>query len=348
MHSFPILIEKLLAKTTLSTDESFFAMREILLGKILPTQVASFLTALRSKGESVDEIVGFVRAMRESMSTISCSASVVVDTCGTGGDIKGTFNISTAAAFVVAGAGLAVAKHGNRSVSSQCGSADVLESAGVKIDMSKEIAERCLNEIGITFLFAPLYHPAMKNVAPIRKELGIRTVFNLLGPLVNPAHANVQVIGMPKKELVPLMGKVLLKLSDHKKYCATVIHESGYDEVVLLGKCYSADVLNHKMRLFTLTPKNFGMKKSKSELLKGSDAFANANLLRAILSGQNRDLDDVVIANASLALFCAEKLLRSPIKRESFTNAVKKARESLQSGAAMEKLNQLVEWSHKN
>src|SRR3989338_6419837 len=187
MISLSQALEKLVGREDLSETESFEAAQEILKGAAPPAVIAGLLTALRSKGETVDEITGFARAMRESMTRVSAGGKIAAATCGAGGDAQGTFNISTAAAFVVAGAGIPVAKHGNRSISSKCGSADVLEALGVKIDMAREPAEKCLAETGIVFLFAPLYHPAMKNAAPVRKELGIRTIFNILGPLANPA-----------------------------------------------------------------------------------------------------------------------------------------------------------------
>lgn len=347
MIDFPAILEKLISKTDLSEETSFAIMNEILSGNVPVSQTASFLTALRAKGESADEIVGFVKAMRKAMTRINFSAPAIVDTCGTGGDGKGTFNISTAAAFVIAGAGTPVAKHGNRSISSRCGSADVLESAGVKIDMSQETAERCLKEIGITFLFAPLYHPAMKNVAPVRRELGIRTIFNILGPLVNPASANIQIVGVPKKEYVPLIASVLRKLNKGEKNLAMVVHESGYDEVVLSGQAQIARVKNNNVRFLRLTPKNFAMKKVDSVFLQGKDAKENALLLREILSRKEHPLRDVVIANASLALFCVDQINAKSVPKDAMLQAVQRARESISSGAALKKLDGLIEWSHK-
>jgi anthranilate phosphoribosyltransferase len=302
--------------------------------------------------------------MREVMQKISARFPVVVDTCGTGGDGKQTFNISTAAAFVAAGAGLSVAKHGNRSISSRCGSADVLEALGVKTDMSKETAERCLNTIGMTFLFAPLYHPAMKHVAGIRKELGIRTIFNLLGPLLNPASANAQVIGVPRKELIPLISKVLQKLNHGKPSCAMVVHESGHDELVLSGKADGAEIFKNKIRAVSLTPKTFGLKKIRSSLLNGGDAAQNAQILKDLLTRYDHPLRDIVVANAALAMVCAQRvqglvgagfmpasqvLGNAPIKgaaTRSIKDAVQLARESILSGAALKKLNDLAECSH--
>lgn len=352
MTDFPNLLEKIVAGKNLSEEEAKSVAKEILSGTLPQNQIAGFLTAMRGKGEAIDEIVGFVKAMREAMTQVNSSHSLIVDTCGTGGDRKGTFNISTAAAFVVAGAGYAVAKHGNRSVSSSCGSADVLQALGVKIDMSQEAAERCLNEIGITFLFAPLYHPAMKNVAPVRKELGIRTIFNLLGPLVNPANANVQVIGVARAEFVGRISKVLAQLSKNRKvstFCA-VIHESGYDELVLQGRANIAEVQATKIRAFSLFPKEFGLKKSLSANIAGGDVSTNVKILKEVLENRNHSLCDVVVANAALAIYLAEKMSGSASgksRKELLLHAAAKARESLQSGKAWQKLNALIELSQK-
>lgn len=362
--NFSSVIEQLIAKQNLSEQDSFAVMKEILSGTVPPASIAGFLVALRTKGETVDEIVGFVKAMREPMQKISTEAKVVLDTCGTGGDGKHTFNISTAAAFVAAGARVPVAKHGNRSISSQCGSADVLEALGVKIDMSKETAEYCLNEVGITFLFAPLYHPAMKNVADVRKELGIRTIFNILGPLLNPASANAQVIGVPRKELVPLMSKVLLKLNYGIKSCAMVIHEDGYDECVLSSKTLYTEIFKNKIHSIVLTPKKLGLKKIRTDLLTGGNTARNAQVLRDVLFDSYHPLREVVIANAAFAITCAQSacdavadgflsninfLRGAPIKGAPaayFKDAVEKARQSLSSGAAFRKLKDLIEYSN--
>src|SRR3989344_3068610 len=225
MNHFSSLIEQLLSGSHLTEGNAFSAMQSILQGQVTQVQMAGVLTALRSKKENPYEIIGFVKAMRESMVKITPRVPLVLDTCGTGGDGKGTFNISTAAAFVVAGAGIPVAKHGNRSISSFCGSADVLEAMGVKIDMIGEQAEKCLSEAGIFFLFAPLYPPAMKHAAPVRKELGIRTIFNILGPLANPAGAAAQVIGVPKQNLVGVLAKTIQKLNPKEGTCSIVVSE---------------------------------------------------------------------------------------------------------------------------
>ncbi len=342
------LIEKLLSGKSLTGDESFGVMSEIFEGKVLPVQIAGLLVALRAKGETAQEIAGFARAMRNAMTVLSSEHPVVADTCGTGGDAMGTFNLSTAAALVAAGCGVPVAKHGNRSVSSKCGSADVLESCGVKVDMSKETAQKCLSETGITFLFAPLYHPAMKHAAPVRRELGVRTVFNLLGPTVNPARANAQVIGVPRKSLVPLMAQVLLELNKDRSYSAIVLHEKMYDEVVLCGKCEIAEVSSGRVRRYELIPKDFALKRSDPDILKGGDAKTNAQTMRALLSGNGHPLEDVVSANAALALYCAEKASRSSLKdsiKKQLPELVTRAREAIRNRSALKKLDLLIERS---
>lgn len=341
---FSEALEKLVSGKNLSGAEAYGLLGQILEGRVPQTQTAAFLTALRAKGETAEEIAGFVKAMRNAMTPVPTRHSVVVDTCGTGGDGSGTVNISTAAAFVVSGAGLAVAKHGNRSVSSKAGSADVLEALGVKIDMPPLAARRALDEIGLTFLFAPLYHPAMKNVAPVRKELGIRTIFNLLGPLSNPARANVQVIGVPRKEYVTLISGVLSKLSQ-KSETAFVIHEAGHDEMILAGTCGASHVHHGKAKLLTLSPKDLGLKKVPTEALRGGDAAQNAKAIRAVLENKAGPLRDVIVANAALAIYaagCLDKKLKV-----NYLQAMARAHQSLESGAALRKLSELVEWSHK-
>lgn len=342
---FADALEKILRGDSLGEDESYFVMKEILEGKLAPAQIAGLLTALRAKGETAEEVVGFVKAMRGSMVRLETHRTVVVDTCGTGGDGTHTFNISTAAALVAAGAGAAVAKHGNRSVSSKSGSADVFEALGVKIDMGRKAAERCLDEIGITFLFAPLYHPAMRNVAPIRKELGIRTVFNLIGPLSNPACANAQVIGVPKKEFMALIGQALKKLSAEKSQTALVVSEQGHDEMILAGSCSVRQVLNGKMKSYTLTPSRLGLSKVPAETLRGGSAEDNARLLQKVLRNENLPVKEVVIANAALALYAAE--LASKNAKANLTLCAVRARQSIESGAALKKLEELVQWSHR-
>ncbi|MBI2119635.1 MAG: anthranilate phosphoribosyltransferase [Elusimicrobia bacterium] len=345
MNSFSLLIEHLLSGSHLSESHAFSAMQSILKGQLTQVQIAGFLTALRSKKESPYEIIGYVKAMRESMIKITPKVPLVLDTCGTGGDGKGTFNISTAAAFVVAGAGVAVAKHGNRSVSSSCGSADVLEALGIKIDCSKEQAEKCLNEIGISFLFAPLYHPAMKNVAPVRKELGIRTIFNTLGPLVNPASPNAQIIGVANRNIQATLGAALRKSNLVENKSIWVIHDSGYDEIILSEKGLGLEIRGKKLTGKTLSASEFGLQPVKLEDLEGGDAKKNAELLKNILSGLKHPLKNVILANAACALFCADQISKNQYK--NLKDAVSQARDSLEKGAALKKLGDLIEWSNR-
>lgn len=339
MISLTQTLEKLVGRADLSENESFEVSQEILKGTAQPAVLAGLLTALRSKGETVDEITGFARAMRESMTRVSCGGKIAADTCGTGGDSKGTFNISTAAAFIVAGAGIPVAKHGNRSISSKCGSADVLDALGVKIDMAKEKAEKCLADAGIVFLFAPLYHPAMNHVAPVRRELGIRTIFNILGPLANPAGAAAQVIGVPKENLVGVLAKTLQKLNPKEGTCSIVLSEDGHDELILQGKETAMEVHNGRLRRITLRPKEFGLKKATLPALKGGEAKENARILTDFLEGKRKDLEDIVLANAALAVYCARKAAG---ETTSLKDSLRAARESLGSGAARKKLERLV------
>ena len=339
MNKFSETIEKLIARKNLSEGEAYGSMEAILAGSVPPAQIAAFLVTLRAKGETADEMVGFAKAMRESITVVRADADIVVDTCGTGGDGKGTFNISTASALVVAGAGYCVAKHGNRSISSASGSADVLEALGVRIDLPKESAEKLLREVGIAFLFAPLYHPAMKHAAQVRRELGVRTIFNLLGPLVNPAQANAQVIGVPRKDLVPVMAKVLQKLNIGKKTAGMIIHEEGHDEIVLAGGGIISLVHGGKIKSSRISPKDLGLRKSKPQALKGGNAAENARILIDLLAGKLPDLLEVVAANAGLAIYAAEIIKSAKITKPQ---AVRIARESIVSGRARMKLDQLI------
>src|SRR3989338_134000 len=345
MNHFSSLIEQLLSGSHLTEGNAFSAMQSILQGQVTQVQMAGFLTALRSKKENPYEIIGFVKAMRESMVKITPRVPLVLDTCGTGGDGKGTFNISTAAAFVVAGAGVPVAKHGNRSVSSSCGSADVLEALGIKIDCSKEQAEKCLNEIGISFLFAPLYHPAIKNVAPVRKELGIRTIFNILGPLVNPASPNAQIIGVANKNIQTTLGIALRKSNLVENKIIWIIHDSGYDEIILSEKGFGLEIRGKKLTGKTLTASEFGLQIIDPKDLGGGDAKKNAELLKNILSGLKHPLKNVILANAACALFCADQISINQYK--TLKDAVSHAKESLEKGAALKKLENLIEWSNR-
>jgi anthranilate phosphoribosyltransferase len=335
-------IAKLSQRKALTFDEARESVEEILKGLATPSQIAGFLMALKMKGETTDEIAGAVTAMRAAATPIKAASSVVVDTCGTGGDGQKTFNVSTAAALVVAGAGFTVAKHGNRSISSQCGSADVLEALGVKIDPTPEVAKKCLDEAGIAFLFAPLYHPALKYAMPTRKELAVRTVFNILGPLCNPAGANAQVIGVYDAALVDVAAKVLKRVGAKN---AWVVHASGHDEITLSAETIVGEISGGAYKKRKIGPKDFGFKKHPASTLAGLDKNANADRIREILAGEKSPRRDVVVANAAAAIFVAH---RAAGKKEA--RSLREAREiaeaSIDGGHARSALDKLVRLSH--
>ncbi len=313
-------------------DEAAQVMEEIMEGQVTPAQFGAFVTALRLKGETVEEIAGLARTMRAKAIPVRVNEPVV-DTCGTGGDGSATFNISTAAAFVVAGAGLKVAKHGNRAMSSQCGSADVLEALGVKIDLTAEQVERCLEEVGIGFMFAPAFHPAMKYAAAPRREIGIRTVFNILGPLTNPAGAKAQVLGVADGSLLEKMALVLKSLGCHH---ALVVHgEDGLDEITITAKTHVCELKDGRIKSYTISPEDFGLSRASLDSLKGGTAEQNAALLRSILTGASGPQRDVVLMNAAAALLAGDRVA-------SLKPGIDLAREAIDSGRALAKLEQLI------
>jgi anthranilate phosphoribosyltransferase len=334
-------------RESLSREEARAVMSQILAGECTDAQIAALLVALHMKGETVEEIVGFAEAIRTAAtpltihrnSTVDVSGTgrdALVDTCGTGGDASGTFNISTATAFVVSGAGVRVAKHGNRSVTSKCGSADVMESLGVKIDLAPARLATCLEEVGIAFLFAPALHSAMKRVQNARRELRLRTVFNLLGPLTNPAHASAQVVGVYSAELVEKLAEALSMLGLHR---ALVVHGSdGLDEITVTGPTRIAEVREGAVRTYEVTPEEFGIKRARIEDLAGGDATANAAIIREILSGKKSPRRDVVLLNAAAALVAAGKA-------DHLVDAVSPAAQSIDSGAAAGKLDALARFT---
>ena len=337
-------ILKLVEKVDLTFDEARESVSDIFSGQVPPSQVAGFLIALRMKGETVDEIAGAADAMRGAATRIYVpGVSVIADTCGTGGDKQGSFNISTAAAFVVAGAGFTVAKHGNRSISSVCGSADVLEALGVKIDPPVAVVERCLKEIGIGFMFAPAFHPAMKHAMPVRRELGVRTVFNVLGPLTNPAGANAQVIGVFSEKMVEVIARVLVRLGT--RY-SMVVHGAGHDEITLFGNTHVADIVEGRIRRRVLTPADFGFKRHAASALRGGDKEENAALLRRIFAGEAGPPRDAVVANAAAAILVASRAAgHRDVK--TFMQARVLAEHSIDSGAAKGKLEKLIALSQE-
>ncbi len=326
-------IEKLLDRVDLSQAEAEAAMDTIMSGQATPAQIGAFLIALRMKGETVDEIAGFARSMRRNARRVPLSSNgAIVDTCGTGGDRSGTFNISTAVAFVVAGAGRRVAKHGNRAVSSKSGSADVLEALGVNIALTPEQVARCIEEVGIGFLFAPTFHPAMKHAIGPRRELGVRTVFNILGPLTNPAFATHQLLGVYDPNLTEMMARVLAELGVK---AAFVVHGAGgLDELSTTGVNRVTHLREGDITTFDLAPEDVGIPRARPEDLRGGDASTNAAIIRAILSGEDRGpRRDVVLFNAAAALAA---------ETGDFEAGLEEARASLDSGAALAKLIALV------
>ena len=330
-------IDKLVNRVSLSEPEMIEAMNQIMTGEATPLQVASFLTALRMKGESVEEVTGAARVMREKAHRVQVGSKTVIDTCGTGGDQKGTFNISTTAAFVVAGAGINVAKHGNRSVSSQSGSADVLGALGVKIDAPKEKVEECIAKIGIGFLFAPLLHEAMKYAVQPRRDIGIRTVFNLLGPLTNPAMATHQLIGLYSGDLVGMIAHVLKNLGS---VCAMVVHGmEGLDEISLCGPTKVAELRGGQVREYIVEPEQFGLKCCRMEDLHGGNAEQSAAIVRGVLQGDKGPARDVVLLNGGAALYVGGSAA-------TIQDGMRLAAESIDSGKASEKLARLVEMTN--
>ncbi|MFO7951900.1 MAG: anthranilate phosphoribosyltransferase [Bacillota bacterium] len=334
--TFTEAIAYVVEKGELSEEEAYQAMSAIMDGQITDAQIACFVTALRMKNETINEITGFARAIREKALKINPPHDFLVDTCGTGGDMRYTFNISTTAAFVVAACGLPVAKHGNRSVSSKCGSADVLEALGVNLDLSPVEVSRAIKETGIGFLFAPAFHAAMKHAGKARKEVGIRTVFNLLGPLTNPGAANIQLVGVFAPALTEVLGKVLYKLGLDS---ALVVHGAGgLDEVSTLGPTRITEVKNSLIRTYEISPGMFGIPEATASQLRGGSAEDNAKITLRVLEGRQGPEQDVVVINAAAALYAAGKVSR-------YKEGVEMAREAILSGAALQKLKLMQQYS---
>ncbi|HSN90094.1 MAG TPA: anthranilate phosphoribosyltransferase [Anaeromyxobacteraceae bacterium] len=323
---------RLLDRQDLARAEMAQVMTEIADGGATPAQVGAFLAALRLKGETVEEIAGAAEVMRARVDRVRVTKDVFVDTCGTGGDGRSTFNISTGAAFVVAGAGVTVAKHGNRAVSSRAGSADVLAALGVNVEAPKEAVERAIEEVGIGFLFAPRLHPAFKAVAGIRRELGARTVFNLLGPLANPAGARHQVMGVYEPRWVPVLGGVLAALG---AVHAFVVHGEGLDEIAVTGMTHVCEVKGGACERYSVLPEDLGLPRHPEAEIAGGDADRNAAILRDVLSGQKGAPRDAVLANAAAALVAAGAA-------RDLRSGVEMGARSIDGGAAAEKLRRLV------
>ncbi len=332
------LISKLADHKDLTFEESCTAMDEIMIGKATPAQIAALITGLRIKGETVDEISGFAKMMREHALPIMPRAPYYVDTCGTGGDVSGTFNISSIASFVAAGAGIVIAKHGNRAISSKCGSADLLETLGIKIDIPPEKVRECIDNIGIGFIFAPTFHLAMKYASPIRKELGIRTIFNILGPVSNPANAKGQFMGVYSNHMTTLMAEVLKKQGCE---AAMVVHsKDGIDEISISAKTKVTQLLNGEIFEYFIGPDDVGLKKAPLSSVMGGDADQNAQIAIDVLSGKVHDAKrDIVLFNAAATIIIGKMT-------SDFREAVRIATESIDSGAAMDKLEKLKTYSN--
>src|SRR5919106_1946676 len=342
-------VKTLVERRHLSRLEAAAAMEAIMSGAATNAQIAAFLTALRMKGETVEELIGFAQVMRQKAVRVrtrgeeiagltGTDREMLIDTCGTGGDASGTFNVSTATAFVVAGAGLKVAKHGNRSASSLCGSADVVEALGVSLELTPQQVARCVDEVGIGFLYAPLLHTAMKHVMAARREMGIRTVFNLLGPLTNPAAANAQVIGVYSATLTEPLARVLAELGTLRAF---VVHGAdGLDEISNTGESRLSEVREGLVRSYTVRPEDFGMSRASIKDLQGGDREQNAQIIRGLLEGEPGPRRDIVLMNAAAALVAGGKA-------RDLKEGVALAGQSIDGGAARGELGAFIALSQR-
>jgi len=337
-----LAIGRVVTRQDLTEEEMISVMNDIMGGNATDAQIGSFITALRMKGETIDEIVGAVRVMREKATFIdsgvdTAAGEILMDIVGTGGDGSGTFNVSTTTAFVVAAAGIPVAKHGNRAVSSNCGSADVLEALGVDLSLSAEAVSNCVRSIGIGFLFAPMLHGAMKYAIGPRREIGIRSIFNILGPMTNPAGANVQLTGVFAKELTTILAEVLVRLGMRRTL--VVWGEGNMDELTVTGTSHVADGCDGKVTNYTIEPEDVGLSRASIADIKGGASAAEAaEQVRSVLKGEQGAKLDMVLLNAGASLLAAGKV-------ESLVDGVNQAREIVNSGAALKKLEQLVSFS---
>ncbi len=336
---FTELLSKIIARRDLDETEMASAITAIFSGKLTDSQIGAFMAALATKGETFEELAGAARAMRKKAVRIQLSDTTVVDTCGTGGDGAKTFNISTTTAFVVAGCDVTVAKHGNRSVSSQCGSADVLETLGVNLDVDPEVVEEAIRATGIGFLFAPKYHGAMKYAMTARKEIGLRSIFNMLGPLTNPAGANCQLIGVYAPELTEMFAEALLRLGSRK---AIVVHgHDGLDEISVCAPTRVSELVNGHVKTYEINPETYFDEIADLQELTGGDARTNADITRSILSGRSGATRNVVLLNAAAALMAADRA-------ESMEIGIAMAEKSIDGGAARQKLEALVRFTNDN
>jgi anthranilate phosphoribosyltransferase len=334
---FPALIEKLQRRQDLTSDEAAAAMDEIMEGRAQPAQIAGLLVALAMKGERPSEIVGLARTMRAKATKLSRSYDPVFDTCGTGGDRAHTFNVSTVAALVLAACGVKVAKHGNRSVSSRCGSADVFEALGVNVAATPDVVERCLDQAGIAFFFAPTFHPSMRHAAPTRRELGIRTAFNLLGPLTNPAGAARQLVGVPRPELTELVARSLALLGAER---AWVVHGAdGLDEISTTGYTKVSECRGGAVNTFYVHPSDYNLPKASPAALRGGDATENAAIARGVLAGDRGPARDIVLLNAAASLLVAGSVT-------NVADGIAHAERALDSGTGAGVLERLVRVSN--
>ncbi|OGQ50803.1 MAG: anthranilate phosphoribosyltransferase [Deltaproteobacteria bacterium RIFCSPLOWO2_02_FULL_53_8] len=331
-------LAKVIKAVDLSEAEMVGVMEEVMTGGASPAQIGAFITALRMKGETVAEITGAARVMRDKATRITVKGDNIIDTCGTGGDESMTFNISTAAAFVAAGAGLIVAKHGNRSISSKCGSADVLRALGVNIEAEVCRVQECIAEAGIGFLFAPMLHGAMKYAAPVRRELGIRTIFNLLGPLTNPAGAHRQLIGVYDPLLTDMLAKALYNLGTRAAY--VVRGEDGLDEITLCAETRVTEINGDAIRTYHIKPEDFGFVRCSPQELKGGDAQCNANMVLDALKGAHGPALDVVLLNSGAAITIGGLT-------KTIGEGIAVARGVIESGAALQRLERLKEVSNR-
>jgi len=333
MFTMQQAIKAVTEKRDLNTEEMTATMQLIMTGEATPAQVGGFLIGLRMKGETIDEITSAAAVMRELASKVEVDKNHLVDTCGTGGDASGSFNISTASALVVAAAGGNVAKHGNRSISSKSGSADVLETAGVNLELSPAQVAECVNEIGVGFMFAPLHHSAMKHAIGPRREMAVRTIFNVLGPLTNPAGAPNQVLGVFSKELVEPLAHVLQRLgSEH----VLVVHaEDGMDEISITSTTYVAELKDGEVKTYTVQPEDFGLPRASLEQIRATDSAHSLEIIKSVFNNTAGPAKDIVCLNAGAAIYAAGLTT-------SLAEGVKKAQDVIASGAVAKKLEQLI------
>lgn len=331
-----IILNKLISGNNLSQKEAGFLLEAVIAQKLNMSQATALLVALRTKGETVDEILGFIKTMRKHM--VKMTAPLAIDIVGTGGDGSGTFNISTASSFVVAGLGVPVAKHGNRAASSKCGSADVLDALGVNINLTSIQAEEVFKKIGFVFLFAPLYHPAMKQIGPVRKELGFRTIFNFLGPFLNPARTTKQILGVPEPVIAGKLAQVALRLNF--KQLLLVLSEDGMDELTTTAKTLVFEIKGKVLRSYKISPEQFGFKRVTKKDLAGEGPEQNAELVKNILNGQKGPQRDIVLLNSAAAFYLYGKA-------KNIREGIKLAEQSIDQGFAAKKLEALIKESKK-